>query len=206
MKTRHVPLISLAAFPRDAVPKGRRSALEQTLTDRRIAVGRALSSGAPLALAAVFCLFYGALSAYAWTHGLHPASGIIFSMLSGGMLITSGSLALTFRAHLRGVVAVPARLRLEAGMEAALERAVLEFNIDAFRWNDAAKIAFEADVDAMTLNVLCVQRTAIESRRVDIDESLERFCALVGREPHAAPPTDDERAIETLDLSTDTDS
>lgn len=188
----------LDLFPTSAFPKERRAAMRGVLQERRITVSRAVSCGALLAMCAGFSVFYGGFCAYAWKQDMHPAVGVVFSILSGITLISAAVMAYRFREELRQVVAVPDKLRHEADAEEALESAILEVNVKSIFWNDLARAAEANDVDASIVRGLLAQRSAIERRRLEVEDNLRRFA--VATAPGEWGP------IETIDLSADTDS
>jgi hypothetical protein len=191
----------LPLFPTDAVPKGRRAAMELALKERRETAGRAVSCGSVLALSSAFFLFYGAISALAWANGAHPAFGVLFSIFAGGLLVSSVHLSLEFRRHLDAVAVVPAQLRLEAEAEAALEQAALDVNIKAIFWNEAAVSAEANDVGATFVDGLRAQRAGLECRRLEVEDSLKRFIAATSPKPRAVRPSESWGPVETIDLS-----
>ena len=196
----------LELFPTSVVPQGRRAEMRQLLQERRATVSRVVSSGVLLAMCAGFGVFYGSFCVYAWKHDMHPAVGVVFSILSGITLISAGVMAYRFREELARVAAVPDKLRREAGAEEALETAVLDVNLSSIFWNEMARSAIANAVDASIVRGLIVQRGDIERRRCEVEDGLRRFAIATAPELEIVSPPAAWGPIETIDLSGDTDS
>ena len=189
-------------FPEDAVPTARRGALKSAAEARRPIVGRLISCAALFALCAGFSLFYGAFSAYAWSRGMSPAVGSLFSVLSGLTLVAAVRMAWLYAGHRRELPEISEALRREAKAEAALARAALEANVAALLWNRDAHRALADGAGDDAMRRLWLRREDIAYRNAGIEADIRRHKAAIAPKPvvRMMRVSSDWGPIEVIDI------